>query len=200
MAIPIGTSAMSVGVPSLRDAEQSCDEEEGSRSRGCKDSDVASRHSHSQSGRHLQVGTCGVPAKTVVVNWGNPRTALSIKYIHVHLQIYTSSLTTSQPGPIPSQTASIGRVSALFPGTITTGMARLSGLQRDVLSLYRQCLRAARNKPADTRPNFESFARKEFEQHVHVDKKDFGAIEFFLRKGHRQLETYSSAGITNIAG
>jgi hypothetical protein len=27
-------------------------------------------------------------------------------------------------------------------------MARLSGLQRDVLSLYRQCLRAARAKPA----------------------------------------------------
>lgn len=27
-------------------------------------------------------------------------------------------------------------------------MARLSGLQRDVLSLYRECLRAARAKPA----------------------------------------------------
>ena len=37
--------------------------------------------------------------------------------------------------------------------------ARLSGLQREVLSLYRRCLRAARNKPVDTRPNFEAFAR-----------------------------------------
>ncbi|KAH7062095.1 hypothetical protein B0J12DRAFT_226190 [Macrophomina phaseolina] len=38
-------------------------------------------------------------------------------------------------------------------------MPRYSGLQRDVLSLYRQCLRVARKKPADTRKHFEQFAR-----------------------------------------
>ncbi|KAK8055556.1 hypothetical protein PG993_000783 [Apiospora rasikravindrae] len=38
---------------------------------------------------------------------------------------------------------------------------RLSGLQRDVLSLYRQCLRAARAKPEATRSHFKAFARKE---------------------------------------
>lgn len=79
-------------------------------------------------------------------------------------------------------------------------MARLSGLQRDVLALYRNCLRAARKKPTDTRPNFESFARREFEKHLHMDRKDFGSIEFLLRKGTRQLETYEAPNITNIAG
>ena len=79
-------------------------------------------------------------------------------------------------------------------------MTRLSGLQRDVLSLYRRCLRAARAKPVDTRPNFESFARREFEKHLGLDKKDFGAIEFLLRKGDRQLEMYQAPNITNIAG
>lgn len=78
--------------------------------------------------------------------------------------------------------------------------ARLSGLQRDVLALYRRCLRAARAKPVDTRPNFEAFARREFEKNISRDKKDFQTIEFLLRKGERQLETYEAPNITNIAG
>lgn len=77
---------------------------------------------------------------------------------------------------------------------------RLSGLQRDVLSLYRKCLRAARAKPVDTRHNFEAFARREFEKNMDRDKKDFSTIEFLLRKGERQLETYEAPNITNIAG
>ena len=78
--------------------------------------------------------------------------------------------------------------------------ARLSGLQREVLSLYRRCLRAARNKPVDTRPNFEAFARREFARHQATDKKDFTAIEFLLRKGQKQLEVYEAPNIRNIAG
>ncbi|KAK4636318.1 Succinate dehydrogenase assembly factor 1, mitochondrial [Fulvia fulva] len=78
--------------------------------------------------------------------------------------------------------------------------ARLSGLQRDVLSLYRKCLRAARTKPAENRPNFYAFARHEFERNIGMDKKDFSTIEFLLRKGMRQLEIYEAPNITNIAG
>lgn len=78
-------------------------------------------------------------------------------------------------------------------------MARLSGLQRDVLALYRRCLRSSRVKPTETRPNFETFARREFDRNIHLDKKDFGAIEFLLRKGQRQLETYEAPNIRNIA-
>lgn len=40
--------------------------------------------------------------------------------------------------------------------------------------------------------------RREFEKAVHVDKKDFSAIEYCLRKGQRQLETYSQPGIRDI--
>ncbi|TKA26495.1 hypothetical protein B0A50_05332 [Salinomyces thailandicus] len=78
-------------------------------------------------------------------------------------------------------------------------MPRLSGLQRDALSLYRKCLRACRLKPADTRANFYIFMRREFEKNRELNKKDFGTIEFLLRKGARQLETYESPGVTNIA-
>ncbi|KAF2645652.1 hypothetical protein P280DRAFT_442378 [Massarina eburnea CBS 473.64] len=78
-------------------------------------------------------------------------------------------------------------------------MARLSGLQRDVLALYRQCLRAVRDKPAETRANFKELARSEFRQYIGIDRKDFGTIEFLLRRGQRQLETYSDPGIRNVS-
>ncbi|KAJ5130157.1 uncharacterized protein N7515_006196 [Penicillium bovifimosum] len=77
-------------------------------------------------------------------------------------------------------------------------MARLSGLQRDVLSLYRKCLREIRNKPEDARINFKKYARSEFQKHLAVNKKDFSAIEYLLRKGNRQLELYADPGIRNI--
>ncbi|KAI9039071.1 succinate dehydrogenase assembly factor 1 [Aspergillus affinis] len=92
-------------------------------------------------------------------------------------------------------------------------MARLSGLQREVLSLYRKCLREVQKKPAvsgsspasatshaehlahelnshsqETRGNFKTYARAEFRKHLSVNKKDFNAIEYLLRKGHRQVQ------------
>ncbi|CAK7245293.1 MAG: hypothetical protein STHCBS139747_006869 [Sporothrix thermara] len=75
---------------------------------------------------------------------------------------------------------------------------RLSGLQREVLSLYRQCLRASRQKPPEARPHFEEYARSEFARHRGLEKRDFGAIEFLLRKGRRQLDVMASPGIKNI--
>ena len=40
--------------------------------------------------------------------------------------------------------------------------------------------------------------RKEFEKNRQLDKKDFNAIEYLLRKGQRQLEIYASPGIKDI--
>ncbi|KAJ5657247.1 uncharacterized protein N7484_000896 [Penicillium longicatenatum] len=77
-------------------------------------------------------------------------------------------------------------------------MARLSGLQREVLSLYRQCFREIRKKPIDSRDNFKNYARAEFQKHLSVSKKDFSTIEYLLRKGQRQLEMYASPGTRNI--
>ena len=41
-------------------------------------------------------------------------------------------------------------------------------------------------------------SRSEFEKNISLDKKDFGAIEYLLRKGQRQLDIYSAPGIKNI--
>jgi succinate dehydrogenase assembly factor 1 len=103
-------------------------------------------------------------------------------------------------------------------------MAKLSGLQRSVLHLYRDCLRAARQKPVvrdpsfdvyfglccsvlrltksistqEYRNNFRQFARDEFKKNSQIDRKDFAAIEYLVRKGQRQLETYRNETIRNV--
>ncbi|EXV00699.1 LYR motif protein [Metarhizium robertsii] len=75
---------------------------------------------------------------------------------------------------------------------------RLSGLQKEVLALYRSCLRESRKKPASTRAHFEQFARSEFDRNLRIEKRDFAAIEFLLRKGRRQLDVYSNPGIKDV--
>lgn len=40
--------------------------------------------------------------------------------------------------------------------------------------------------------------RNEFGKSIGLDKKDFGTIEYLLRKGQRQLEMYSSPRIKDI--
>ncbi|KAI1335643.1 hypothetical protein F5Y15DRAFT_419728 [Xylariaceae sp. FL0016] len=42
------------------------------------------------------------------------------------------------------------------------------------------------------------FRRSEFDKSVKIDKRDFSAIEFLLRKGKRQLDVYSAPGIKDI--
>lgn len=49
---------------------------------------------------------------------------------------------------------------------------RLSGLQKDVISLYRQCLRECRKKPQATREHFKAFARYIVEELVNVNGAD----------------------------
>ena len=114
---------------------------------------------------------------------------------------------------------------------------RLSGLQREVLSLYRKCLREARKKPtvssllsrqsspgnlttsdrtfsrtsratlgmlvdcgnAQVYELTETIIRRaELMKSIALDKKDFSAIEYLLRRGQRQLDIYASPGIRNI--
>ncbi|KAK9453441.1 complex 1 protein-domain-containing protein [Dipodascopsis uninucleata] len=76
---------------------------------------------------------------------------------------------------------------------------KLSGLQRDVLSLYRTGLRAVRKKPPESRENFRLFLRKQFEDNRKLNKSDFSTIEYLLRRGRNQLEIYASPGVRNVA-
>ncbi|ODQ51775.1 hypothetical protein SAICODRAFT_59404 [Saitoella complicata NRRL Y-17804] len=75
---------------------------------------------------------------------------------------------------------------------------RYSGIQLDVLHLYRACFRAVRSKPVDAQPHFKHFIRSEFQKNMGLSKKDFSTVEFLVRKGNRQLEMYRNPGIKDI--
>ncbi|MBA0843675.1 hypothetical protein Goarm_000843 [Gossypium armourianum] len=70
---------------------------------------------------------------------------------------------------------------------------KLSGMQRQVLSLYRGFLRAARSKPTEDRRQIESIVSAEFRQNSkQVDRKNFLYIEYLLRRGKKQLDQLKS--------
>ncbi|KAH7913401.1 hypothetical protein BJ138DRAFT_1059069 [Hygrophoropsis aurantiaca] len=73
---------------------------------------------------------------------------------------------------------------------------RRSGLQKDVLSLYRRALRMVRTKPTITQPKFLLFVRYSFRtQASSVAPRDVAAIEHLLRRGQRQLEMYEDKAV-----
>ncbi|KNE61249.1 hypothetical protein AMAG_06996 [Allomyces macrogynus ATCC 38327] len=76
---------------------------------------------------------------------------------------------------------------------------RLSGLQRDVLHLYRASLRAARTKPAEYRANWTTFVQHEFRKTMDMHAvRDAHAIEHLVRVGRRRLETLRNPAIKNV--
>ncbi|XP_027686993.2 succinate dehydrogenase assembly factor 1, mitochondrial [Chelonia mydas] len=62
-------------------------------------------------------------------------------------------------------------------------MARHSKLQKQVLSLYRQFLRASKEKPG-----FLPCIQAEFRKNARIPRMDVMHIEYLLRRGQRQLE------------
>ncbi|KAF9452886.1 hypothetical protein P691DRAFT_793671 [Macrolepiota fuliginosa MF-IS2] len=73
---------------------------------------------------------------------------------------------------------------------------RRSGLQRDVLALYRRALRMVKTKPQSTQHKFLLFVRYTFHQNAtSILPRDVSAIEHLLRKGTRQLEIYEDPGV-----
>jgi hypothetical protein len=70
----------------------------------------------------------------------------------------------------------------------------------------RQLAHILRALPGRLLPNLWDFSyqysnisnRHEFSRNLAIDKRDFAAIEFLLRKGRRQLEVYGSPGIKDI--
>ncbi|ORZ12820.1 hypothetical protein BCR42DRAFT_453508 [Absidia repens] len=77
------------------------------------------------------------------------------------------------------------------------GPVKRSGLQQQIISMYRECFRAAREKPKANRPHFYKFIRQEFRKHD-IKKSDFATIEYMLRKGQRQLEAYRKPTIQDV--
>ena len=66
--------------------------------------------------------------------------------------------------------------------------ARLSGLAKQVLSLHRSLLRAARSKDATARAAISRQIRDDFERHARLDpRKDVLLVEHLIRAGNKKL-------------
>ncbi|CAA7029005.1 unnamed protein product [Microthlaspi erraticum] len=81
------------------------------------------------------------------------------------------------------------------------GAAKLSGMQKQVLSLYRGFLRAARSKTTqEDRKRIETIVSNEFRQKSkEVDRKNFQYIEYLLRLGTKQLDQLKSPDMVSIS-
>ncbi|KAI0632126.1 hypothetical protein C8Q77DRAFT_1123937 [Trametes polyzona] len=75
-------------------------------------------------------------------------------------------------------------------------MSRHSGLQRDVLALYRRALRMVNSKPPAAQPKFRLFVRYSFKTQANaISPRDISAIEHLLRRGKRQIEMYEDPNV-----
>ncbi|KAF8086144.1 hypothetical protein N665_0634s0029 [Sinapis alba] len=80
------------------------------------------------------------------------------------------------------------------------GAPKLSGMQKQVLSLYRGFLRATRSKPTEDRKRIEMIVSTEFRKNSkEVDRKNFQYIEYLLRLGHKQLDQLKSPDMVSIS-
>ncbi|KAL8060012.1 hypothetical protein ABFX02_03G125200 [Erythranthe guttata] len=77
---------------------------------------------------------------------------------------------------------------------------RLSGMQKQVLALYREFLRAARSKAPEERTRIESLVSSEFHRNSsQVDRKNFLYIEYLLRRGKKQLDQLKSPDTVGLS-
>ncbi|KAJ3830759.1 hypothetical protein F5880DRAFT_1706463 [Lentinula raphanica] len=73
---------------------------------------------------------------------------------------------------------------------------RRSGLQKDVLSLYRRALRIVKTKPPSTQAKFSLYIRYTFRTNASsVSPRDVSTIEHLMRKGKRQLDMYEHPSV-----
>lgn len=103
---------------------------------------------------------------------------------------------------------------------MASSVRKLSGLQKEVLSLYRTILREAVKKdrgvsegaarqPMTALLNPEnsaggtttSYAREEFRRQTEaVKRSDFKGIEYRIRKGHKQVKLLKMPGVKVVGG
>jgi len=71
---------------------------------------------------------------------------------------------------------------------------RHSKIQKQVLSLYKACLRASKDKPG-----FEYAIRNEFKKNATViDKKNVLQIEHLMRHGQRKLDMIKDPNVSGM--
>jgi succinate dehydrogenase assembly factor 1 len=75
-----------------------------------------------------------------------------------------------------------------------------SGIQKQVLTLYRTCLRTARRFEEPSRREAAEFIRTEFRDKAKgVDRLDFQRIEHLIRAATKKLKSVSAADVSGFS-
>lgn len=79
-------------------------------------------------------------------------------------------------------------------------MSNSSGIQKQVLQLYKSFLVAINCKQMDreAKQRLKTFVKAEFNRNAKIHRKEFEAIEYLIRKGEKQLETLKKSSITDF--
>ncbi|GAA96253.1 uncharacterized protein L969DRAFT_42188 [Mixia osmundae IAM 14324] len=78
---------------------------------------------------------------------------------------------------------------------------RLTGLQKSIYALYRRSLRMVLNKPKDNRLEWYLFVQHQFRSPSlggGLTRRQIGAIEYYIRKGNKQLELLEQDSIRTV--
>jgi Complex 1 protein (LYR family) len=126
----------------------------------------------------------------------------------MRLRIFSRGLASKIPRSQISATAQN------IPNDLAIMAPRISGLQKQVHSLYRRLLKEAVKK--DQRANnadmrlvellqipgtTSSYAKAEFRQQAKsVKRSDFGKIEYMIRKGEKHLKLLQMPGVDLVSG
>jgi hypothetical protein len=77
-----------------------------------------------------------------------------------------------------------------------TRVRKHSGLQNQVFALYRDCIRAAKQKSSTTAQIAAiEFVRSKFRKNAAIRRSDFQRIEFLIRQGKKQLAMFGAPDV-----
>lgn len=76
---------------------------------------------------------------------------------------------------------------------------QLSGLQRQILSFIRQCLRECKRKSIESRRDFvDHVMRNARDYQYSIDKRDIQTIEYLLRAYKKQFNVLKDSNVTKL--
>lgn len=78
---------------------------------------------------------------------------------------------------------------------------RITGLQREVYKLYKRSLQMVLKKPLAFRSSWYQFVSAQFRDPAlggGVKRKDVTAIEYYLRRGEKMLDTYGAPAVRSV--
>ncbi|GAA5820829.1 hypothetical protein JCM11251_001832 [Rhodosporidiobolus azoricus] len=78
---------------------------------------------------------------------------------------------------------------------------RVTGLTRQIFSMYKRSLKMVQSKPPESRPAWFAFVQHQF-RHPSLGgglkRKDVSAIEHLLRRGEKMLDSYESPTVKSV--